>query len=258
MNCAKEKNLLQTSDNFYYLYGYLPYRYFYFMRFSPDTRDIDYVCHVFPSGNIEYRYNFYVDYSCGRKHSPDTIGPSYSKDVTYTGEVMGNYANGSVGESYGMIYTTNKQIQISLSGRRLRLRPCVLRGVRWYRRRRLEFRQFLRADICSPEVDIGHVAYYVFSDGVVYSWNIVNSYGINSPDRTGYVTAYFVESDGNVYSGNGVDWAMTDSYGLSSPRSEMTMAVYACWINSMGSVYQYLDRSEITDSYGRRLSEYDV
>ena len=35
-----------------------------------------------------------------------------------------------------------------------------------------------------------------------------------------------------------------------SPRSEMTMAVYACWINSMGSVYQYLDRSEITDSYG--------
>lgn len=36
-----------------------------------------------------------------------------------------------------------------------------------------------------------------------------------------------------------------------SPRSEMTMAVYACWINSMGSVYQYLDHSEITDSYGR-------
>lgn len=35
-----------------------------------------------------------------------------------------------------------------------------------------------------------------------------------------------------------------------SPRSEMTMAVYACWVNSMGSVYQYLDRSEITDSYG--------
>ena len=34
--------------------------------------------------------------------SPDTIGPSYSKDVTYTGEVMGNYANGSVGESYGI------------------------------------------------------------------------------------------------------------------------------------------------------------
>lgn len=46
-----------------------------------------------------------------------------------------------------------------------------------------------------------------------------------------------------------VDW---DSCGriLDSPRSEMTMAVYACWINSMGSVYQYLDRSEITDSYG--------
>lgn len=33
----------------------------------------------------------------------------------------------------------------------------------------------------------------------------------------------------------------------------MTMAVYACWINSMGSVYQYLDRSEITDSYGQYL-----
>ena len=39
--------------------------------------------------------------SCGQC-SPDTIGPSYSKDVTYTGEVMGNYANGSVGESYGI------------------------------------------------------------------------------------------------------------------------------------------------------------
>ena len=43
-----------------------------------------------------------------------------------------------------------------------------------------------------------------------------------------------------------------DYWWLRSPRSEMTMAVYACWINSMGSVYQYLDRSEITDSYGRR------
>lgn len=32
---------------------------------SPDTRSTDYTCHIFPSGSIEYQYNFYVDYSCG-------------------------------------------------------------------------------------------------------------------------------------------------------------------------------------------------
>ena len=32
---------------------------------SPDTRSTDYICHVFPSDSIEYRYNFYVDYPCG-------------------------------------------------------------------------------------------------------------------------------------------------------------------------------------------------
>ena len=41
-------------------------------RLSPSTKDANYVCHVFSSGSIEYRYNFYVDYSCGRTSSRRT------------------------------------------------------------------------------------------------------------------------------------------------------------------------------------------
>ena len=51
--------------------------------------------------------------SYGRS-SPDTIGPSYSKDVTYTGEVMGNYANGSVSNSYGITFMPIKNSSFAL------------------------------------------------------------------------------------------------------------------------------------------------
>lgn len=47
----------------------------------------------------------------GKDNSPDTIGPSYSKDVTYTGEVMGNYVNGSVSNSYGWKFLSEHAIR---------------------------------------------------------------------------------------------------------------------------------------------------
>ena len=85
--------------------------------------------------------------SYGRS-SPDTIGPSYSKDVTYTGEVMGNYANGSVSNSYGITFMPIKN---------------------------LKFR--------SPSLNDydNDIAYFVGPDGDVDyygSWNVTNSYGI--------------------------------------------------------------------------------
>lgn len=166
---------------------------------------------------------------------------------------MGNYANGSVGESYGMIYTTNKQIQISLSGRRLRLRPCVLRRVRWYRRRRLEFRQFLRAAFTlrvisvtesmerllygmgllfvtgvqqipagSPYPDYDHITCGVFSGGNVYWCDNVtfSSYGSSSPD-TRYITFWWVGLNGVADS-----WMHNDvaySYGKHSALCTILM-----------------------------------
>ena len=82
--------------------------------------------YVYPDGNVHF--DSVTRDSCGRwmHRSPDTIGPSYAKDVTYTGEVMGNYANGSVGESYG-IFDIDK-IRLSLSGhqRQQRCEFCVL------------------------------------------------------------------------------------------------------------------------------------
>lgn len=66
---------------------------------------------MYPDGSIHDKDGWPVERSYGKINSPDTIGPSYSKDVTYTGEVMGNYANGSVGDSYGMIYTTNNKFK---------------------------------------------------------------------------------------------------------------------------------------------------
>lgn len=67
---------------------------------SPNLyNDYGNACQVVSGGNVHYS-GWNVTDSYGR--SPDTIGPSYSKDVTYTGEVMGNYANGSVGDSYGI------------------------------------------------------------------------------------------------------------------------------------------------------------
>lgn len=67
---------------------------------SPNLNiDLSIAWYVNSSGFVDnYNWDFHSSY--GR--SPDTIGPSYSKDVTYTGEVMGNYANGSVGDSYGI------------------------------------------------------------------------------------------------------------------------------------------------------------
>lgn len=79
----------------------------------------------------------------------------------------------------------------ALSGRRLRLRPCVLCRARWYRRRWLEFRQFLRDNAYinknlkfrSPYLEAD--SYYdgaciVVGDGVV-SWSgagvMLSSYG---------------------------------------------------------------------------------
>ena len=65
--------------------------------------DVGVACNVNPGGYVDLDDYWNTVDSYGRS-SPDTIGPSYSKDVTYTGEVMGNYANGSVGESYGFFY----------------------------------------------------------------------------------------------------------------------------------------------------------
>lgn len=72
---------------------------------SPNLISSDYyfAYNVNPGGYVDLDDYWNTVDSYGRS-SPDTIGPSYSKDVTYTGEVMGNYANGSVGESYGFFY----------------------------------------------------------------------------------------------------------------------------------------------------------
>ena len=55
---------------------------------------------VGPSGVIIDYGNYGVYYSYGG-NSPDTIGPSYSKNVHRTGIVLGN-TNGSVIDSYGI------------------------------------------------------------------------------------------------------------------------------------------------------------
>lgn len=73
MNCVKEKNHHQTSDIFYYLYGYLPYRYFYFKKFSPDISFDDGNAYLVNSdGDVEY--GWHIDNSYGismlRKNPP--------------------------------------------------------------------------------------------------------------------------------------------------------------------------------------------
>ena len=40
------------------------------------------------------------------------------------------------------------------------------------------------------------------------------------------------------------------TFPTGSPNLGYNGSDRACWINSMGGVYQYLDRSEITNSYG--------
>ena len=98
---------------------------------SPDFGydDVDYACIVYPTGLVVDRYYVYWD-SYGRS-SPDTIGPSYSKDVTYTGEVMGNYANGSVGESYGIFDIDKIQFPLAEARRVLVLLQCVSCAFKW-------------------------------------------------------------------------------------------------------------------------------
>lgn len=66
---------------------------------SPSTNDADYVCHVFSSGSIEYRYNFYVDYSCGR-FSPYTNGTTWVYYIEQSGDVH-CYGGSSIRYSYG-------------------------------------------------------------------------------------------------------------------------------------------------------------
>ena len=94
---------------------------------SPDLFSGNYACNVIPGGGVDSDGGHVYYDSCGR--SPDTIGPSYSKDVTYTGEVMGNYTNGSVGESYG-IFDIDK-IQFPLSEPRRVLLQCVSCAFKW-------------------------------------------------------------------------------------------------------------------------------
>lgn len=93
-----------------------------------DSGSNDYAYHVRPDGDVDTYWpvdgDVFFD-PCGRS-SPDTIGPSYSKDVTYTGEVMGNYANGSVSNSYGIFYQEKSQISLSEPQQRQLPRPCVL------------------------------------------------------------------------------------------------------------------------------------
>ena len=67
---------------------------------SPDTRSIDYTCHVFPSGSIEYRYNFYVDYSCGWKFSANRDYDYY--DYAYFVEPGGDVVSLHISYSYGI------------------------------------------------------------------------------------------------------------------------------------------------------------
>lgn len=55
---------------------------------------------VLSAGGVVVGFSDYVDDSYGHK-SPDTIGPSYSKNVHRTGIVLGN-TNGSVIDSYGI------------------------------------------------------------------------------------------------------------------------------------------------------------
>ena len=102
---------------------------------SPSTKEANYVCHVFSSGRIEYRYNFYVDYSCGKnrrtrigtivlisqpvrwsrlqvqclpflraQESPDIGLPDYASHVFPDGNVA-NYRNlvSYVDNSYGFL-----------------------------------------------------------------------------------------------------------------------------------------------------------
>ena len=57
------------------------------------------MCDVRSDGDVSSDYNG-IDLSYGG-NSPDTIGPSYSKNVHRTGIVLGN-TNGSVIDSYGI------------------------------------------------------------------------------------------------------------------------------------------------------------
>lgn len=75
------------------LSGYL------FFVISPYTGVSVNAWYVMPDGDAS-NYNVFVTDSYGHK-SPDTIGPSYSKNVHRTGIVLGN-TNGSVIDSYGI------------------------------------------------------------------------------------------------------------------------------------------------------------